>query len=86
MDPLDDPFAASAPSPLLLGSDTAAILIDIHGEASSEKQAMGHILDGRVSAVLEHIHMRLQLIIMCLKEVQRISQILDTGDYDSGLG
>jgi metallophosphoesterase (TIGR00282 family) len=34
-----------------------AIFIDIHAEASSEKQAMGHFVDGRASAVVgTHTH------------------------------
>src|SRR5262249_2403133 len=49
MDPLDDPFAAVerelAACPLKQMAD--AIVIDIHGEATSEKQAMGHFCDGR---------------------------------------
>ena len=48
MDPLDDPFAAIerelAACPLDRGAD--AIIVDMHGEATSEKQAMGHFCDG----------------------------------------
>ena len=40
-----------------LDSDVRVILVDIHCEATSEKQAMGRLLDGRVSAVLgTHTH------------------------------
>jgi metallophosphoesterase (TIGR00282 family) len=40
-----------------LGANATAILIDLHAEANSEKTAMGHYLDGRVSAVLgTHTH------------------------------
>ena len=35
-----------------LGQDADAILVDFHGEATSEKTAMGHHLDGRVSMVV----------------------------------
>jgi metallophosphoesterase (TIGR00282 family) len=52
MDALDDPFARLdailAGHPLGAG---AAILVDFHAEASSEKMALGHFADGRVSAV-----------------------------------
>ena len=52
MDALDDPFARLeailAEHPLGGG---AAILVDFHAEASSEKMALGHFADGRVSAV-----------------------------------
>ncbi len=59
MDPLDDPFAGveAELSKVRLGSTVAAILVDIHAEASSEKMALGHYLDGRVSAVVgSHCH------------------------------
>src|SRR4030081_850487 len=53
MDPLDDPFGAIARAlaahPLPLAAD--AIVIDLHGEATSEKQAMGYFCDGRASLV-----------------------------------
>src|SRR5712672_3683639 len=53
MDPLDDPFAAMerelAACPLKTDAD--AIIVDIHAEASSEKQAMAYFLDGKVSLV-----------------------------------
>jgi len=59
MDAMDDPFVAMdtilAKAPL--GSAVDAVLVDVHGEASSEMMAMGHFLDGRVSAVLgTHTH------------------------------
>src|SRR6187399_3353128 len=59
MDPLDDPFAAAerelSACPLKGAAD--AIVIDIHCEATSEKQAMGHFCDGRASLVVgTHTH------------------------------
>ena len=53
MDPLDDPFAcvAAEMAKLTLGGSTDFILVDIHGEATSEKMAMGHFVDGRASLV-----------------------------------
>ena len=59
MDALDDPFARLAEllAEFRLGVDAAAILVDFHAEASSEKMALGHFADGRVSAVLgSHCH------------------------------
>jgi metallophosphoesterase (TIGR00282 family) len=59
MDSLDDPFAAverevaSAP----LGEVADAVIIDVHAEATSEKQAMGCHFDGRASLVVgSHTH------------------------------
>lgn len=59
MDPLDDPFAAVdqivRANPM--GKSVNAIFLDFHGEATSEKMAMAHYLDGRVSAVIgTHTH------------------------------
>ena len=60
MDALDDPFARLeailTDFPLKLGR-ADAILVDFHAEASSEKMALGHFADGRVSAVFgTHCH------------------------------
>ena len=59
MDALDDPFAvidrelAACP----LGEQADAIVIDFHAEASSEKQALAHHVDGRVTLVVgTHTH------------------------------
>ena len=59
MDALDDPFAAVerelAACPLKSGAD--AIIVDMHCEATSEKQAMGYFCDGRASLVVgTHTH------------------------------
>jgi len=59
MDALDDPFAAMDKlcKETLLGKDVNAIIIDVHGEASSEKMALGHYCDGRSSLVIgTHTH------------------------------
>lgn len=54
MDALDDPFIAIGEAldncPLIDVAD--AILVDIHAEATSEKNAMGHFCDGRASLVV----------------------------------
>ena len=51
----DDPFRKV--DELLKQVTSKVIIVDIHGEASSEKQAMGRYLDGRVSAVVgTHTH------------------------------
>ncbi len=59
MDPLDDPFQAleAAMAQHRLGGGVAAILVDVHGEATSEKQALAHLVDGRASLVVgSHSH------------------------------
>ena len=60
MELLDDPFKAveqelplAAPKP----GGYAAVIVDIHGEATSEKMAMGHLVDGKASLVVgSHTH------------------------------
>lgn len=59
MDAMDDPFAAMDRlcKRYQLGKDVQAIFLDFHGEATSEKTAMGYFLDGRVSCVVgTHTH------------------------------
>jgi metallophosphoesterase (TIGR00282 family) len=59
MDPLDCPFRLSAQelAKFKLGASVAAIVVDFHGEATSEKMAYGHSFDGQVSLVVgTHTH------------------------------
>lgn len=59
MEALDCPFTAVQRilDTETLGRSTTAIFVDFHAEATSEKMAMAHFLDGRVSAVVgTHTH------------------------------
>ena len=59
MNPLDDPFALvdAALAKARLGTAAHFWLVDFHGEATSEKMAMGHFVDGRASLVVgTHSH------------------------------
>ncbi len=59
MQSLDDPFAAVNRELDLcpLGAGADAIIVDMHGEATSEKNAMGWYCDGRASLVVgTHTH------------------------------
>jgi calcineurin-like phosphoesterase len=89
MDPLDDPFPAVerelATCPLKSGAD--AIVIDVHGEATSEKQAMGFLCDGRVSLVVgTHTHAPTADHRVLPGGTAYISDVGMTGDYDSVIG
>ncbi|WP_106751433.1 TIGR00282 family metallophosphoesterase [Pannonibacter carbonis] len=89
MDALDDPFAgvekAIADCPLGLVAD--AIVIDMHAEATSEKQAMGHFLDGRVSLVVgTHTHVPTADHQILPGGTAYLSDAGMCGDYDSVLG
>ncbi|MBV7378627.1 TIGR00282 family metallophosphoesterase [Maritimibacter dapengensis] len=55
----EDPFGhiEKALQPFNLGGAVQATLVDVHCEATSEKMAMGHFLDGRASLVVgTHTH------------------------------
>ena len=89
MDPLDDPFAAVehelAACPLKQSAD--AIIVDIHAEATSEKQAMGHFCDGRVSLVVgTHTHAPTADHQILPHGTAFVSDVGMTGDYNSVIG
>jgi metallophosphoesterase (TIGR00282 family) len=59
MPTLDCPFQAAKREVAKLKRETAAVLVDMHAEATSEKMAMGHYLDGDVVAVVgTHTHVQ----------------------------
>jgi len=59
MNNLDCPFRAADALVAELRRETPIILIDFHAEATSEKVALGHYLDGRVSVVVgTHTHIQ----------------------------
>jgi hypothetical protein len=89
MDPLDDPFAAVERelSACTLRRDADAIVVDIHAEASSEKQAMGHFADGRASLVVgTHTHAPTADHWILPGGTAFITDVGMTGDYDSIIG
>jgi len=56
---LDCPFRGADDILRWMRQETSVILVDFHAEATSEKQAIAHYLDGRVSAVLgTHTHVQ----------------------------
>lgn len=89
MDPLDDPFAAveQVLRAETLGGSVAAIVVDIHCEATSEKMAMGQVLDGRVSLVAgTHSHVPTADARILNKGTGFITDIGMCGAYDSVIG
>ena len=58
--PLDNPFlSAEKEAARLRANGVTAIIVDMHAETTSEKIAMGRLLDGKVSAVLgTHTHVQ----------------------------
>ncbi|HEY4270941.1 MAG TPA: TIGR00282 family metallophosphoesterase [Candidatus Udaeobacter sp.] len=56
---LDNPFHAVEAAVTKLRSETLNIVVDVHGETTSEKIALGRFLDGKVSAVVgTHTHVQ----------------------------
>src|SRR4051812_32011135 len=56
---LENPFGAVDEAVTKMRKETPNILVDVHGETTSEKIAMGRFLDGKVSAVLgTHTHVQ----------------------------
>src|SRR5437764_11225603 len=56
---LDNPFRAIAETVAKIREETLNIVVDVHGETTSEKIAMGRFLDGKVSAVIgTHTHVQ----------------------------
>src|SRR5262249_52851386 len=89
MDAMDDPFAALdrelAACPL--GRSADAILVDVHAEATSEKQALGHFADGRVSLLVgTHTHVPTSDFRILPGGTAFQSDAGMCGDYDSVLG
>jgi 2',3'-cyclic-nucleotide 2'-phosphodiesterase len=57
MVPIDCPFRAAERELARISPETKVIIVDMHAETTSEKQAMGWFLDGKVSAVIgTHTH------------------------------
>jgi metallophosphoesterase (TIGR00282 family) len=89
MDALDDPFAAVerelSACPLKSGAD--AIILDMHCEATSEKQAMGYFCDGRVSLVVgTHTHCPTADHRIMPGRTAFVSDVGMTGDFESVIG
>ena len=89
MDALDDPFARIdhelTACPLGLVCDAA--IVDFHAEATSEKQAFGHYIDGRVSlSVGTHTHVPTADARILSGGTGFITEVGMTGDYESVIG
>lgn len=85
----DDPFRAldAELARWILGGNADAILVDLHAEATSEKMALGHHLDGRVSLVAgTHTHVPTADAQILMGGTGYITDVGMTGDYDSVIG
>jgi metallophosphoesterase (TIGR00282 family) len=89
MDVLDDPFARlnAILAQYKLGTGATAIVVDFHGEATSEKMAFGHFADSRVSAVIgTHTHVPTADAQILPGGTAYLSDAGMCGDYDSVIG
>ena len=89
MDQLDDPFVAieAEISACPLGEQADAIVVDIHAEATSEKQALAHYLDGRVTLLVgTHTHVPTSDYRVMPAGTAYQSDVGMCGDYNSVIG
>lgn len=87
MAPLEDPFRTAERELAALPSDVKVIIVDMHAEATSEKQAMGWHLDGKVSAVLgTHTHVATADNRVLPGGTAYITDVGMTGPHDSVIG
>ena len=86
---LDDPFSVTKQflQKIKLGVTCSAIIIDMHGETTSEKNAFGHYFDGQVSAILgTHTHIPTADAKILDGGTAYQTDVGMTGDYNSVIG
>ncbi len=84
---LDCPFRSAELLAAELANETPIIFLDFHAEATSEKQAMGHFLAGKVSAVVgTHTHVQTADERILEKHTGYLTDVGMTGSQDSIIG
>jgi len=87
MTPIDCPFLTADAEVERLRGETPVIVVDMHAEATSEKQAMGWYLDGRVSAVVgSHSHVQTADERLLPGGTAFLTDLGLTGPFDSVIG
>jgi len=87
MAPLDDPFRTALRELAKIPPEVKVIVVDMHAEATSEKQAMGCYLDGKVSAVIgTHTHVATADARVLPGGTAYITDVGMTGPHDSIIG
>ena len=87
MTPIDDPFRTATSELARIPADVKVIIVDMHAETTSEKQAMGWYLDGKVSAVLgTHTHVATADEHVLPGGTAYITDVGMTGPHDSVIG
>lgn len=84
---LDDPFTLGLEELQRLRQETPVLIVDVHGEATSEKQALGFHFDGLASAVVgTHTHVPTCDHRLLPRGTAYCTDIGMTGPYDSVIG
>lgn len=89
MQPFDDPFATldRELNACRLRDAADAVVVDFHGEATSEKQAIGYFCDGRASLVVgTHTHVPTSDHRILPGGTAYMTDAGMTGDYESVIG
>lgn len=87
MKPLENPFRFADRLLDELPDDVRVIFVDFHAEATSEKQALGFYLDGRVSAVVgTHTHVPTGDERLLPAGTAFLTDVGMTGPYESVIG
>ena len=87
--PFADPFSAidAALRPHRRGAAADAVIVDVHAEATSEKMALAHFLDGRASMVVgTHTHVPTADARVMAGGTAALTDAGMCGDYDSVIG
>jgi len=84
---IDCPFVAGLAAIEQIRRQTSVIIVDFHAEATSEKQAFGWYVDGRVSAVIgTHTHVQTADERILPRGTAYITDCGMTGPHDSVIG
>lgn len=81
------PFRALEAIVQEIHKETSVVVVDMHAEATSEKVAIGHFIDGRVSVLFgTHTHIQTADEKILPKGTAYITDLGMTGPYDSVIG
>jgi metallophosphoesterase (TIGR00282 family) len=87
MPALDCPFKTAEREMARIPADVPVVIVDMHAETTSEKQAMGWFLDGRVTAVIgTHTHVATADERILPRGTAYITDVGMTGPHDGVIG
>ena len=87
MEPVNNPFLAVRSAINEMADKADIIIVDFHAEATSEKKAMGYLLDGKVNLVFgTHTHVQTGDEVILPKGTAYITDVGMTGPKESIIG